>query len=73
MFNYLFLSETYEPVARDTWPPPSLGKFYKAGFLVYFRIFVIFIWNYHYSTQLSRTKGRNFKYKYERVSSLAIF
>ena len=22
MFNYLFLSETYEPVARDTCPPP---------------------------------------------------
>jgi hypothetical protein len=22
-------------------------------------IFVIFIWNYHYSTQLNRTKGRN--------------
>jgi hypothetical protein len=60
MFNYLFLSETYEPVARDTCPSPSpLAKFKKAGFLVYFRIFVIFIWNYHYSTQLNRTKGRN--------------
>ena len=23
------------------------------------RLFVIFIWNYHYSTQLNRTKGRN--------------
>ena len=64
--HYLFLSETYEPVARDTYPlspppnpPPPLAKFKKAGFLVYFRIFVIFIWNYHYSTQLNRTKGRN--------------
>ncbi len=38
---------------------PPLAKFSKAGFLVYFRIFVIFIWNYHYSTQLNRTKGRN--------------
>ena len=27
MFNYLFLSETYEPVARDTCPPPPLAKF----------------------------------------------
>ena len=59
--HYLFLSETYEPVARDTpsLSPPPLAKFKKAGFLVYFRNFVIFIWNYHYSTQLNRTKGRN--------------
>ena len=27
MFNYLFLSETYEPVARDTCPAPPLAKF----------------------------------------------
>ena len=61
--HYLFLSETYEPMARGTCPlppPPPFGKILKAGFLVYFRIFVIFIWNYHYSTQLNRTKGRNY-------------
>ena len=47
MYNYLFLSETYESVTRDTCPSPN-----QAGFLVYsFKIFVIFIWNYHYSTQ----------------------
>ena len=63
--HYLFLSETYEPVARGTCPlslspsPPPLAQFQKARFLVYFRIFVIFIWDYHYSTQLNRTKGRN--------------
>ena len=43
MFKYLFLSETYEPVARDTCPqsppppppPPNLlAKFKKAVFLV---------------------------------------
>jgi hypothetical protein len=30
MFNYLFLSETYEPVARDTCPPPPFGKILKS-------------------------------------------
>ena len=40
-------------------PPPLWQNFKKAGFLVYSGIFVIFIWNYHYSTQLNRTKGRN--------------
>ena len=40
MFKYLFLSETYEPVARDTCPltppPPPffLAKLKKAGILV---------------------------------------
>ena len=29
MFNYLFLLETYEPVARDTYPPP-FGKILKS-------------------------------------------
>jgi hypothetical protein len=32
MFNYLFLSETYEPVARGICPL-LLAKFKKAGFL----------------------------------------
>jgi hypothetical protein len=28
--HYLFLSETYEPVARDTCPPPPFGKILKS-------------------------------------------
>ena len=39
--------------------PPPWQNFKKLDFLVYFRIFVIFICNYHYSTQLNRTKGKN--------------
>jgi hypothetical protein len=53
-------------------PPPLWQNLKKLDFLVYFRIFVIFIWNYHYSTQLNRTKV-GIKYKYEQVSSLVIF
>ena len=30
--HYLFLSETYEPVARDTCPPPHWQNFEKLDF-----------------------------------------
>ena len=32
MFNYLFLSETYEPVVRDACPRPLLSNFKKLDF-----------------------------------------
>ena len=43
-------------------PEKKVNKYGKLGLTaggILRRFFMIFIWNYHYSTQLNRTKGRN--------------